>query len=210
MITSSQSANPLATMTLTGNTNTLSVTTSSGVSGVVLTKPINQSVGTQQTLVGNSPQIVPTNVQILNVNTIRANAPNQTGNKGIPQRVMITPQMVGARPGQPGVCGLFFLICHNFIYVPYFLCYTSLFHKCWRLIHIIFKIYKKKEQKLLTAMSHSLFHIHIGEIKNILYSLWYIIISYTKVVIANSHVYIKQHTSWYILLNTFGTTSVVY
>lgn len=98
MITSSQSATPLQTMTLTGNTNTL--TTTSGVSGVVLTKPINQSVGTQQTIVGNSPQIVPTNVQILNVNALRANAPNQTGAKTIPQRVMITPQM--ARPGQPG------------------------------------------------------------------------------------------------------------
>lgn len=103
MITSSQSATPLQTMTLTGNTNTL-VTTSSGVSGVVLTKPLNQSVGTQQAIVGSSPQIVPTNVQILNVNAIRANAPNQTGAKTLPQRVMLTPQMVGTRPGQPGVC----------------------------------------------------------------------------------------------------------
>lgn len=105
MITSSQSATPLATMTLTGNTNTLSVTSSSGVSGVVLTKPINQSVGTQQAIVGNSPQIVPANVQILNVNALRANAPNQTGTKTtLPQRLMIsTPQMVGARPGQPGI-----------------------------------------------------------------------------------------------------------
>lgn len=105
MITSSQSATPLTTMTLTGNTNTLGVTTTSGVSGVVLTKPVNQAVGAQQTIVGNSPQIVPANVQILNVNAVRAAAPNQPGAKTLPQRVMIgAPQMVGARPGQPGVC----------------------------------------------------------------------------------------------------------
>ncbi|XP_014271062.1 transcription initiation factor TFIID subunit 4 isoform X1 [Halyomorpha halys] len=103
MITSSQSATPLTTMTLTGNSNTIGVTTTSGVSGVVLTKPVNQAVGAQQTIVGNSPQIVPANVQILNVNAVRAAAPNQPGAKTLPQRVMIgTPQMVGARPGQPG------------------------------------------------------------------------------------------------------------
>lgn len=96
-----------STMTLTGShaVNTaINTTTSSGVPGVVtLAKPINQSVGTQQTIVGNSPTLIPTNVQILNVNAIRAAAPGQAGQKTLPSRVMIgAPQMVSARPGQPG------------------------------------------------------------------------------------------------------------
>ncbi|XP_073975669.1 transcription initiation factor TFIID subunit 4-like isoform X2 [Rhodnius prolixus] len=103
-VNSSQSASPIATMTLTGNTNSIGVATSTGVPGVVtLTKPLTQAVGTQQTIVGGTPQIVPTNVQILNVNALRAATPGQGGGKTLPQRVMIgTPQMVGGRPVQSG------------------------------------------------------------------------------------------------------------
>lgn len=109
-VNSSQSASPIATMTLTGNTNSIGVATSTGVPGVVtLTKPLTQAVGTQQTIVGGTPQIVPTNVQILNVNALRAATPGQGGGKTLPQRVMIgTPQMVGGRPVQSGV-GVIFL-----------------------------------------------------------------------------------------------------
>lgn len=92
------------TMTLTGSQ--MGTTTTSGVPGVVtFSKPLNQTVGTQQ-VVGNTPTtILPANVQILNVNTIRSGAPGQPGQKTLPPRVMTigTPQMVGARPGQPGV-----------------------------------------------------------------------------------------------------------
>ncbi|XP_054273859.1 transcription initiation factor TFIID subunit 4 isoform X2 [Macrosteles quadrilineatus] len=95
------------TMTLTGThvNAAMGTTTTSGVPGVVtLTKPINQSVGSQQGIVGNNPTIIPANVQILNVNAIRAGTPTQPGQKTAPQRVMTigTQQMVGARPGQPG------------------------------------------------------------------------------------------------------------
>lgn len=97
-----------STMTLTGPpmNAALGTTTTSGVPGVMtITKPINQSVGSQSGIVGNNPTIIPTNVQILNVNTIRAGAPAQTGQKATAPRVMTigTPQVVGARPGQPGV-----------------------------------------------------------------------------------------------------------
>lgn len=97
-----------STMTLTGPpmNAALGTTTTSGVPGVVtITKPINQSVGSQPGIVGNNPTIIPTNVQILNVNAIRAGAPAQTGQKAAAPRVMTigTQQMVGARPGQPGV-----------------------------------------------------------------------------------------------------------
>ncbi|XP_075229727.1 transcription initiation factor TFIID subunit 4-like isoform X2 [Lycorma delicatula] len=95
------------TMTLSGShVNTaISTSTTSTVPGVVtLTKPLNQPVGSQQTIVGNNPTtLIPTNVQILNVNTLRAGTPGQPGQKTLPPRVMIgAPQMVGARPGQPG------------------------------------------------------------------------------------------------------------
>lgn len=93
-------------MTLTGVNTALGTTTTSGVPGVVtLTKPVSQSVGSQQGIVGNNQSILPANVQILNVNTIRTGSPVQQGQKVAPQRVMTiaAPQMVGARPGQPGV-----------------------------------------------------------------------------------------------------------
>ncbi|XP_046665100.1 transcription initiation factor TFIID subunit 4-like isoform X2 [Homalodisca vitripennis] len=95
------------TMTLTGThvNAALGTTTTSGVPGVVtLTKPINQSVGSQPGIVGNNPTLIPANVQILNVNTIRPGTPVQPGQKTASPRVMTigTPQMVGARPGQPG------------------------------------------------------------------------------------------------------------
>jgi len=81
-------------------------TTTSGMSGVVtLAKPITHTVGTPQTIVGSpSTTILPANVQIVNVNTVRPAAPAQPGQKGLPPRVVIgTQHMVGARPGQPGV-----------------------------------------------------------------------------------------------------------
>uniref|UniRef100_A0A1B6D124 Uncharacterized protein n=1 Tax=Clastoptera arizonana TaxID=38151 RepID=A0A1B6D124_9HEMI len=91
------------TMTLTGSQ--MGTTTTSGVPGIVtFTKPLSQTVGTQQ-VVGNPPTtILPANVQILNVNTIRSGTPAQPGQKSLPPRVMTigTPQVVGARPGQPG------------------------------------------------------------------------------------------------------------
>ncbi|XP_046996257.1 transcription initiation factor TFIID subunit 4 isoform X2 [Schistocerca americana] len=96
------------TMALTGSyVNTAVGTTTgttTGMSGVVtLTKPVTHSVGTSQTLVGNSPTILPANVQILNVNAVRLGTPGQQGQKSIPPRVVIgAPHMVGARPGQPG------------------------------------------------------------------------------------------------------------
>lgn len=51
---------------------------------------------------GNPTQILPTNVQIVNVNPLRVTTPTQQQNKNMPPRFMI-PQMVGSRPGQPGV-----------------------------------------------------------------------------------------------------------
>lgn len=61
------------------------------------------------------PALVPTAapaMQLVNVNQLRPAVPNAApgttivqGQKGMPQRVVIgAPQMVGARPGQPGVC----------------------------------------------------------------------------------------------------------
>ena len=96
------------TMTLTGtHVNTaVGATTTSGMSGVVtLAKPITHTVGTPQTIVGSpSTTILPANVQIVNVNTVRPAAPAQPGQKGLTPRVVIgTQHMVGARPGQPGV-----------------------------------------------------------------------------------------------------------
>lgn len=96
------------TMTLTGtHVNTAAIaSTTAAVPGVVtIPKPITQAVGTPQGIVGNTqPTIIP-NVQILNVNAIRAGTPTQPGQKTLPPRVMTigTQQMVGARPGQTGV-----------------------------------------------------------------------------------------------------------
>lgn len=96
-----------STMTLTGShVNAAMGATTTNVPGVVtLAKPITQTVGSQPGVVGNNPTILPGNVQILNVNTIRANSPAQPGQKAATPRVMTigTPQMVGARPGAPGV-----------------------------------------------------------------------------------------------------------
>jgi hypothetical protein len=61
------------------------------------------------------PALVPTTapaMQLVNVNQLRPAVPNAApgttilqGQKGMTQRVVIgSPQMVGARPGQPGVC----------------------------------------------------------------------------------------------------------
>lgn len=96
-----------STMTLTGTyVNTaVGTTTTTGMPGVVtLTKPVSHTVGTPQTLVGSSPAILPANVQIVNVNTVRLGTPGQQGQKTMTPRVVIgAPHMVGARPGQPGV-----------------------------------------------------------------------------------------------------------
>uniref|UniRef100_A0A146M1C1 Transcription initiation factor TFIID subunit 4 n=1 Tax=Lygus hesperus TaxID=30085 RepID=A0A146M1C1_LYGHE len=109
-VSSSQSVAPVSTMTLTsgagGNSgvNMASTIANTGVPGpgvVTFTKPMTQAVGTQQTaIVGGSPL---SNVQILNVNALRAGTPLQ-GAKGMPPRaVMInTQQMVGGRPVAPG------------------------------------------------------------------------------------------------------------
>nr|CAD7257696.1 unnamed protein product [Timema shepardi] len=79
-------------------------TATSGMSGVVtLAKPMTHTLGASQTIVGNSPTILPANVQIVNVNAVRPGTPVQPGQKGIPPRVVIgAPHMVGARAGQAG------------------------------------------------------------------------------------------------------------
>lgn len=83
-----------STMTLTGShVNAMGATTTNVPGVVTLAKPITQTVGSQP------------GIQILNVNAIRANNPVQPGQKAAAPRVMTigTPQMVGSRPGAPGV-----------------------------------------------------------------------------------------------------------
>lgn len=82
-------------MTLTGQVSSNQPPVSSNV--ITVSKQVAQGV-----VSGNSPQtILPANVQILNVNALRQNSPGGV-NKNM-SRVMI-PQVVGARPGAPGVC----------------------------------------------------------------------------------------------------------
>lgn len=80
----------MTTMTLSGSPLNTTVT---------LAKPTTASGA--QTIVGNTPIL--SNVQLLNINALRTTAPAQAGNKtNTPPRFMF-PQVVNARPGQPGV-----------------------------------------------------------------------------------------------------------
>ncbi|EFN63541.1 Transcription initiation factor TFIID subunit 4 [Camponotus floridanus] len=58
-----------------------------------------------QAKAGVTSTIVPSNVQILNVNTMRPATPvaGQQANKQVTPRVVIGQQLVGARPGAPGI-----------------------------------------------------------------------------------------------------------
>lgn len=70
-----------------------------------------------QAKAGVTSTIVPSNVQILNVNTMRPGTPvaGQQANKQVTPRVVIGQhQLVGARPGAPGVrCSLVFINMDN-------------------------------------------------------------------------------------------------
>jgi len=86
---------PVSTMTLPGQVSSNQSSVSSNV--ITVSKQMAQGVVT-----GNSPQtILPANVQILNVNALRPQNSQGGVNKNM-SRVMI-PQVVGARPGAPGV-----------------------------------------------------------------------------------------------------------
>lgn len=92
------------------------ITTMAALSGVthagspsVVTLAKNIAGATTQGVVGThqsgATTLLPANVQILNVNAVRPTGPGGQGQKAMPQRVVIgAPHMVGARPGQPGVC----------------------------------------------------------------------------------------------------------
>lgn len=82
-------------MTLPGQVSSNQSSISSNV--ITVSKQMAQGVVT-----GNSPQtILPANVQILNVNSLRPQNSQGGVNKNM-SRVMI-PQVVGSRPGAPGV-----------------------------------------------------------------------------------------------------------
>ncbi|XP_065219869.1 transcription initiation factor TFIID subunit 4 isoform X2 [Planococcus citri] len=60
------------------------------------------TAGGAPTIVSSTPQTILSNVQVVNLNAVRAGTPTQTVNRpNAPPRLMI-PQMIGARPGQPG------------------------------------------------------------------------------------------------------------
>lgn len=82
-------------MTLTGQVSSNPSLVGSNV--ITVSKQVAQNV-----VSGNSPQtILPANVQILNVNALRPQNSQGGVNKNMP-RVML-PQVVGNRPGAPGV-----------------------------------------------------------------------------------------------------------
>lgn len=82
-------------MTLTGQVSSNQSPVTSNV--ITVSKQVAQGV-----VSGNPPQtILPANVQILNVNALRPQNSQGGVNKNMP-RVMI-PQVVGGRPGAPGV-----------------------------------------------------------------------------------------------------------
>lgn len=96
-----QNSPPVSTMTLTGQVSSNQSSIASNV--ITVSKQVAQ---------GNSPQtILPANLQILNVNALRPQNSQGGVNKNM-SRVMI-PQVVGARPGAPGVS--YFLIYYKFI-----------------------------------------------------------------------------------------------
>lgn len=89
-----QSSPPVSAMTLTGQVSSNQSSTTSNV--ITVSKQIAQGSS------NNSQTILPGNLQILNVNALRPqNSQGGINNKNMP-RVMI-PQVVGARPGAPGV-----------------------------------------------------------------------------------------------------------
>jgi len=90
-----QSSPPVSTMTLTGQVSSNQSPVTSNV--ITVSKQVAQGV-----VSGNSPQtILPANVQILNVNALRPQNSQGGVNKNM-SRVMI-PQVVGGRPGAPGL-----------------------------------------------------------------------------------------------------------
>lgn len=89
-----QNSTPVSTMTLTGQVSSNQPPITSNV--ITVSKQLAQGVS------GNTPQtILPANLQILNVNSLRPQNSQGGMNKNMP-RVMI-PQVVGSRPGAPGV-----------------------------------------------------------------------------------------------------------
>lgn len=89
------SSPPVSTMTLTGQVSSNQPLVPSNV--ITVSKQMAQGV-----VNSNSPQtILPANVQILNVNALRPQNSQGGVNKNM-SRVMI-PQVVGGRPGTPGV-----------------------------------------------------------------------------------------------------------
>lgn len=65
---------------------------------------------------GVTPTIVPSNVQILNVNAMRPGTPvaTQQAGKQVAPRVVIGQHMVGTKPGAPGVRRIYFK-CYSFV-----------------------------------------------------------------------------------------------
>ncbi|XP_015586319.1 transcription initiation factor TFIID subunit 4 isoform X2 [Cephus cinctus] len=80
-----------------------------GMVSVPMSVPVsvagNVANTTLQGKAGVTSTIVPSNVQILNVNTMRPGTPvaGQQPGKQVTSRVVIGPHMVGARPGAPGI-----------------------------------------------------------------------------------------------------------
>lgn len=86
---------PVSTMTLPGQVSSNQSSVASNV--ITVSKQVAQNV-----VSGNSPQtILPANLQILNVNALRPQNSQGGVNKNM-SRVML-PQVVGGRPGTPGV-----------------------------------------------------------------------------------------------------------
>ena len=82
----------------------------SGMVQVPMSLPVSMASGVNvvsSTTPGNKSQVVPSNLQLLNMNTIRPGTPvaaQQPGKQTVGSRVVINPQLMGARPGTPGVC----------------------------------------------------------------------------------------------------------
>lgn len=56
------------------------------------------------TILSSTPQTMFSNVQVVNLNAVRAGTPTQTANRSKPpQRLTSRPKTIGARPGQSGV-----------------------------------------------------------------------------------------------------------
>lgn len=99
-----------------------------GMVSVPMSVPVsvagNVASTTLQGKAGVTSTIVPSNVQILNVNTMRPGTPvaGQQPGKQVASRVVIGQHMVGARPGAPGVRHCFnHIFIHRFRLVRYLL-----------------------------------------------------------------------------------------